>query len=242
MADAAPRDAALEPPGRDAAAPAPDVAPIVDTREAAAPDVARDLPPARPPTAGELMRIVAACREISTGRYPTDVGEGGQVPICGLTNAVFWRADMDINCNGKRTSACNENTDPGFQPDTALRDSQGQFLDANALPFVVVPAPGARFDYRMRGVALGAAVAVIFGNTVEYGVVGEEGSADLIGEASAGMARRLGIDPDPSTGGTDSTVTYIVFTGDTAVVARPEDHDEAVRVGQVRAAQALREN
>jgi hypothetical protein len=155
---------------------------------------------------------------------------------------VFWRADMDINCNGKRTTACNENTDPGYQPDTTMKDSQGQFLDAAAIPFVVIPAASARFDYRMRGIAPGSVVAVIYRNVVEYGVVGDEGQPDIIGEASVAMARRLGIDADPSTGGADSGVTYVVFTGPAAVVTRAEDRDETVRVGVARAAQALRDN
>ncbi|MBL8976317.1 MAG: hypothetical protein JNK56_37275 [Myxococcales bacterium] len=56
------------------------------------------------------------------------------------------------------------------------------------------------------------------------------------------MAESLGIDPDPSTGGSDGPVTYIAFTGKSAVVTTMEDHDEAVAVGTARAAELLQNN
>ncbi len=46
------------------------------------------------------------------------------------------------------------------------------------------------------------------------------------------MAASLGINPDPSVGGTDSGVTYIAFTGAGAVVAKIEDHPAAVTLGE----------
>jgi glycosyl hydrolase group 75 (putative chitosanase) len=61
---------------------------------------------------------------------------------------------------------------------------------------------------------------------------GGEGPKAIIGEASYAMAKNLGIDPDPSTGGTDSGVTYIAFTGAGAVVPKIEDHPAAVTLGQ----------
>ena len=51
------------------------------------------------------------------------------------------------------------------------------------------------------------------------------------------MAASLGIDPDPATGGADTGVTYIVFTGAGAVVSPIEDHAAAVSLGEVLAAQ-----
>jgi hypothetical protein len=49
------------------------------------------------------------------------------------------------------------------------------------------------------------------------------------------MAVRLGIDPDPSTGGVAGGVTYIAFTGAESKVELLEDHGEAVTVGIARA-------
>ena len=42
--------------------------------------------------------------------------------------------------------------------------------------------------------------------------------------------------------GTDGPVTYIAFVGKSGVVGTIEDHDEAVSVGEARAAQLLVEN
>src|SRR6266498_809462 len=48
---------------------------------------------------------------------------------------------------------------------------------------------------------------------VVYAVFADEGPKNIIGEASYATAKALGINPDPSNGGTDSGVTYIVFPG-----------------------------
>lgn len=53
--------------------------------------------------------------------------------------------------------------------------------------------------------------AVIHDGKVRYAVVGDTGPAAIIGEGSYALARSLGIDPDPRTGGTASGVTYILF-------------------------------
>jgi hypothetical protein len=70
---------------------------------------------------------------------------------------------------------------------------------------------------------------------VEYGVFGDEGPSSIIGEASYAMASSLGIDPDPSTGGVDTGVAYIAFTGSDAVVPVIEDHAMATALGEAKA-------
>lgn len=195
---------------------------------------------ATPPRAADLLARLTTCQELTTGRYPADTGASASVAICGLTAAVYWKADLDVNCNGKSSAVCNLNTDPGYQPETSGTDSKGGFLDPATLPFVVIPKPSSRFDYRQHGITVGNVVAVIFKGRVEYGVFAEEGSATLIGEASYAMAKALGIDPDPATGGVGSGVSYVVFTGPSGRVTKMEDHDEAVRIGQARALELLR--
>ncbi len=49
------------------------------------------------------------------------------------------------------------------------------------------------------------------------------------------MAKSLGIDDDPNTGGADSGVTFIVFTGQAAVVDPLERHANAMTLGQTLA-------
>jgi hypothetical protein len=156
--------------------------------------------------------------------------------VCGgLNGAVWWRADLDIDCDGARTAQCNETTDPWFQNQTAMTDSQGEWLDASTLPYVVVPLSSWRFDYESVGLQLGSVVAVIYNGRLEYGIIGDLGPEDMIGEASYAMAERLGIDPDPATGGAAGDVVFIAFTGGAATVSVPEDHGEAVDVGEARA-------
>jgi hypothetical protein len=48
-----------------------------------------------------------------------------------------------------------------------------------------------------------------------------------------------GIDPDPSTGGADDDVSYVVFTGSDAVVDPIENHDAAVTLGMAKSAELL---
>jgi hypothetical protein len=192
------------------------------------------------PTAGELLAKVTTCTQISNGRYKTDSEASRTIPVCDKTGAVFWKADMDIDCDGIRTAQCNEDTDCCFLPDTAFHDSQGRPLNSAQLPYVVVPSPSSTWDYRQFGIRGGGIVAVIFNNQVEYAVVGDTGPTDIIGEASYRTAADLGIDPDPSTGGTDSGVTYIFFKNSQA--SPIEDHNVAVTQGQQLARQFINNN
>jgi hypothetical protein len=183
------------------------------------------------PTAAELLAKVTSCgQQISSGLYKTDSETGRTIPVCDRNGAVFWKGDMDIDCDGQRTTQCNENTDCCFQPDTAFHQSNGQPLIASSLPYVVVPSPSSTWDYRKFQIAGGGVVAVIFNNQVEYAVVGDTGPTDIIGEASYATARDLGINPDPSNGGTDSGVTYIVFKN--SKVTPIENHNNAITLGQ----------
>lgn len=188
------------------------------------------------PTAADLLALTTqGCSEVTSGLYSTDWGQAATIPICGLDGAVFWKGDMDIDCDGKETGVCNGSTDPSYWHETSATDSHGEFLDASTLPYVVVPLPSWRFDYAKAGIQLGTVVAVIHGDRVVYGVFGDEGPQDIIGEASYAMAVALGIDPDPATGGVGSGVTYIAFTGSSGVVSPIEDHSLATQLGQARA-------
>lgn len=186
------------------------------------------------PTAADLMTKLASCQRVG-GNYASDGGGSETIAVCGLPGAVFWKADLDVDCDGKTTAKCSASTDPAYQNQTSATDSHGQPLDAAALPYVVVPLPSTRFDYAAAGLALGSVVAVIYQDRVEYGVVGDEGPNGIIGEASYAMASALGIDPDPATGGIASGVTYVAFTGSSAVVAPIEDHGAARDLGIARA-------
>lgn len=188
------------------------------------------------PTLAALVRAkTAACaQQISTGKYALDQGSADVVPVCQLQDAVFFTADMDIDCDGKVSAKCSKTTDPSFLPSTAGTDSKGQPLDAATLPYVVVPLAGTRFDYRKHGIAMGSTVAVLYKDTIAYGVVGDAGPSAIIGEASYAMAERLAINPNPKSGGTDSGVTYIIFTSAGSAVKKLEDNAEATTVGTAK--------
>lgn len=185
-------------------------------------------------TAAALLDALASCTVVG-GQYATDDSLPATVDICHLPNAVFWKSDLDIDCDGKPSDVCNSLTDPSFQSQTAATDSQGMPLDAATLPYVVLPSPSTRWSYKTSGLAMGSVVAVIYGDHVEYGVAGDTGPTTIIGEASYRMAELLGIDPDPATGGADAGVAFIAFTGADAEVMVTEDHSEAVQIGLAHA-------
>jgi Fungal chitosanase of glycosyl hydrolase group 75 len=187
----------------------------------------------RPPTAAQLLAKVKTCAEISNGRYAADEGGPRRIPICRVVGAVFWKADMDIDCDGMATKNCNRTRDPSFQDSTALEPG-GRPLSAEATRYVVLPQRSAMFDYGKRNIALGAVAAVIYKGKVAYAVFGDTGPKAIVGEASYAVASALGINPDPATGGVASRVTYIVFKGTT--VAAPRSNASIARAGEAAAA------
>ncbi|WP_406390944.1 glycoside hydrolase family 75 protein [Streptomyces sp. NBC_00887] len=181
-------------------------------------------------SAADLLARVKTCTPISHGKYRTDQGGPAKVPVCGTKGAVFWEADMDIDCDGRVTAACSGKTDPSFLPDTAFRTSGGKPLDSARLPYVVVPGPGPLWNHTRSGIVGGGVAAVIYRGKVQYAVVGDTGPTGIIGEASYAAAEALGVDPDPKTGGTASGVTYILFKN--SRVSPIENPEAAVTAGR----------
>lgn len=191
-------------------------------------------------SAADLLAKVTSCSQISNGKYRTDEETSATVPVCGKNGAVFWKADMDVDCDGEITAACNEDTDPWFQNGTAFETSAGKPLNAEKLPYVVVPSTSSIWNYSDAGIKGGGVVAVIYNNKVEYAVVGDTGPNKIIGEASYATAKALGIDPDPETGGAESGVTYILFKN--SKVSPIESHSAAVTAGDALAKQFIQNN
>ena len=185
--------------------------------------------------ADRIRARVASCTQISNGLFATDDETQPEIPFCDMGDAVFWNADMDIDCDGVSTALCNETTDPDFLPDTTAHTSNGMPLDAAELPYVVVPQASDEFDFRAAGLDLGTVVLVVHGDKIDFGIIGDTGPAHIIGEASYAMAKRLGINPNPSNGGTGKGVIYVAFKGKASIVKKNESHDEAVTLGKARA-------
>ncbi|WP_053668168.1 glycoside hydrolase family 75 protein [Streptomyces sp. NRRL B-1140] len=181
-------------------------------------------------TAAELLAEVRDCTPVSRGRFRSDSGAPATIPVCGTRDVVFWKADMDIDCDGRPGTRCNVRTDPYFAASTAYSQSDGRPLSAERLPFIVVPAPSRLWDYRDHGIGGGSVVAVVYRDRVQYAVVGDAGPKGIIGEASYATAKALGIRADPHGGGAPSGVTYIVFKN--TKVSPIEDPAVAVTEGE----------
>jgi hypothetical protein len=192
------------------------------------------------PTAAQLLAKTQSCTQISAGKYKTDSELGRTIPVCDANGAVWWRADMDIDCDGQRTSHCNEQTDPWFYPDTAFYGSDDKPLIADVTHYVVVPSPSSTWRYTSSGLAGAGSCAVIYNNKVVYASIGDTGPTDIIGEASYATARDLGIDPDPETGGSDGPVTYICFKN--SKVSPIESNSAATSVGEGKASTFVANN
>jgi hypothetical protein len=192
-----------------------------------------------PVRAADLLAAVRHCAPVSHGRYRSDTGRPATIPVCGTRDVVFWKADMDIDCDGQPTRRCNSRTDPYFSPGTAYPQSDGRPLNAEQLPYIVVPVPSRIWDHRDHGVRGGAVAAVVHRGRGQYAVVGDAGPQEIIGEASYATAEALGINPDPHGGGTPSGVTYIVFKNSRATPI--ESRDAAEEIGERLARQFVRE-
>jgi glycosyl hydrolase group 75 (putative chitosanase) len=185
------------------------------------------------PTASQLLAKTNTCKQISVGKYAKDEGGSKTVAVCDANGAVFWKADMDVDCDGVRTSRCNENTDCCYQNDTAFHASNGKPLTADVTHYIVVPSTSSIWRYTSSSLKGASSCAVIFNNKVLYAVIGDTGPTGIIGEASYATARDLGINPDPSNGGTDGTVTYICFKS--SKVSPIESNSAATSVGSAKA-------
>ncbi|WP_410605979.1 glycoside hydrolase family 75 protein [Amycolatopsis sp. lyj-90] len=186
------------------------------------------------PTAQQLLAKTTTCKQVSNGKYKTDDETGRTIAVCDAGGAVFWKADMDIDCDGQPTARCNKNTDPWFQDGTAFPRSDGKALIADQTPYVVVPSVSSTWNFGNSGLKGAGSCAVIYNNKVLYAVIGDTGPNDIIGEASYAAAKALGINPDPANGGVDSGVTYICFKN--SKVSPIEDNGKSTSVGEGLAA------
>lgn len=192
-------------------------------------------------TAADLLAELSSCQQLAgTTKFKSDAGSSSTIPLCGLSGAIWWKADLDVDCDGGTSAVCK--SDPTYQAQTAATDSKGKPLDASKLPFVVIPGTSKGFNYKTAGLKMGSVVAVIYQDKLSFGILGDVGPMGVIGEASYATAVELGINPSPTSGGVDSGVTYIAFTGAAAVVTTKEDHAEAVQLGNTLSNQFINAN
>jgi Fungal chitosanase of glycosyl hydrolase group 75/Bacterial SH3 domain len=207
-------------------------------KQAPTPPVASTEPTDAP---SDLVALLTNCQQLAgTTKFAKDSGGSKTVPLCKLNGAIWWSADLDVDCDGGKGAACK--ADPYYQAETSTVDSLGNPLDASTLPFAVIPLPSNGFDYKAHGLKMGSVVGVIYQGKIMYGIIGDAGPTGVIGEASYAMAQKLGINPSPISGGVDSGVTYVAFTGTSAVVTKKEDAAQAAAIGASRAAAIVQSN
>jgi hypothetical protein len=162
---------------------------------------------------------------------------------CG--DAVYWKADLDVDCDGIQTPPCD--TDSQGQPQTSIvDDAPNGDVDPTKLPYIVIPLGSPETTwYKAHGIELGQVGAVIYQGKVEYGIFADEAGGSFIGEASYAMCQLFlgkpngGNDPcDPNNGGIDAAdITYVTFTGATARATGADIYDH-VKHGQIGATAA----
>lgn len=188
------------------------------------------------PTADQLIAKVNLAQIKSAGKFALDDGGKESVQIKAYNGAAVWTADMDIDCDGIETAACNAKTDPSFWNQTALAingDNGETYLDASKIPYIVVPGVSTRYDAGNDSLILGNVAAVIYGGKVGYAIYGDVGPVNIIGEASYALAQSMGISPNPANGGVDAaSVSYVLFKGENATVSDPTNLAEIKALGE----------
>jgi hypothetical protein len=176
------------------------------------------------PSAQELLNKVTACAataSLAKSGLALDKGEALNVSMYKCEGAVYWKADLDVDCDGIQTPPCD--TDKTGQPQTSIvDDAPNGDVDPTKLPYFVIPLGSPETTwYKAAGIELGQVGAVIYKGDVRYGIFADEAGGAFIGEASYAMCQLFlgkptgGSDPcDPNEGGIDpADVTYVTFTG-----------------------------
>jgi hypothetical protein len=138
------------------------------------------------------------------------------------------------------TDGSDPDSDPDHQNTTTFQDSNGESLGAHRVPFYVLgddcwdqQSPCPHFFYQEHGIqgrqfALmfyqGKVIGAIFGDTQTANdqPTSDNDSREL-GEASVKAADLLGIPSSGTTGGVDSGVTVVIFSGEDWVVNGTND-------------------
>jgi hypothetical protein len=125
---------------------------------------------------------------------------------------IFFDSELQLDTDGWPEG--EGRGDPDWQPDTSLRLSDGSSLNANQVPYFVLPLNWpAQF-----GIGSGDYAAVLFKAHLAFAVFGDSGPPSKLGEGSIELLRRLGqerIRPNGTVinAGMGPRVMTIVFPG-----------------------------
>ena len=146
-------------------------------------------------------------------------------PDGGRMDVVYYECKLDVDNDG---SGGNAGNDPFHQSDTSLHDMEGKPLNANQIPFAVLPLdrsqsktkrPGLTDFGKDLGLGLGD-VGIAFWRAKNQGpvqsscfVYGDAGPPNKLGEGSVQLAKALGVNPSPVSGGVDSETIHQLGKG-----------------------------
>lgn len=119
---------------------------------------------------------------------------------------VYFRAGMTIDADGSPRA---RQIDPTGQLNTSLRHRDGRPVNAETVPYFVLPGG----QYKHLGIKLGDMAAVRYNGKVAFAVFADVGPRHKLGEGSMALAQELGINHNPRNGGVRGGVEYMVFPG-----------------------------
>jgi hypothetical protein len=119
---------------------------------------------------------------------------------------VYFKAGMTIDADGSPRA---RQIDPTGQTQTSLRYPDGRSVNAETVPYFVLPGG----KYKHLGINLGDIAAVRYNGKVAFAVFADVGPRHKLGEGSIALAQELGIPASPRTGGVRGGVEYLVFPG-----------------------------
>ena len=98
---------------------------------------------------------------------------------------LYYDSLLDLDSDGSRFAT----QDHTGQSQTSLRHPDGSPVDADAVPFFVLPGGGFEREF---GIKLGDVAAVVFKDKVAFAVFADRGPRTKLGEGSIALHRALG--------------------------------------------------
>ncbi len=162
------------------------------------------------------------------GTYQGGVGGIKVAKDNGKAGAVQFKAGMNVDTDGG--SSATSKSDKYYQGQTSMKFAGGKSLDADKLPFVVLPPALAKAT----GAKLGDLVEVQQNGKKAYAIYGDNGPGSKIGEASIQIARQFDKKASPNRAAS-GTFTYTVLPGSGAA-AGIKPGGRAVNAAEIQAA------
>jgi hypothetical protein len=173
------------------------------------------------PPAGTATHLgdIAFQLEIAERKFPDLVGLEAMFAL--PDGALYFESDLDLDTDGEEDP--NITYEPTHQNETTLRKAGGKSLNANVVPFFVLPGlafSASKKTVTVAGVTvkLGDIAAVLYKDKIEFAVFADTGPKAKIGEGSIALHRSLGFERVKSNGhirdvGISKDVLTIVFPG-----------------------------